>query len=70
MRDWKANPPETKEEGAECLLDMHRMGMEDAKAKYPELFAGAYVERRGNLIVHVYPDGHEDTFEFGVELIQ
>lgn len=68
-RDWKSQPPKTKEEGMECILDLHRKGMEAARQKHPEMFAGAYVERRWNILAHVYPDGHEDLFECGVELI-
>jgi len=66
-RDWKANPPKTREEGLEFLLDLHREGMDEANRKYG---FGGRVERRGNFIVHVYPDGAEDVFEMGAELIQ
>jgi hypothetical protein len=66
-RDWKTKPPKTKEEGLEFLVHLHRKGMEEANQKYGY---GGRVERRGNLIIHVYPDGTEDVYQMGAEFLQ
>jgi len=66
-RDWKANPPKTKEEGLQCIVDLHIAAMERANRNHG---FGGRVERRGNIIAHIYPDGHEDLFEMEAEMIQ
>jgi hypothetical protein len=66
-RDWKTNPPETKEEGMDCMFDLFKMGTEAANRTYG---FGARVERRGNIAAICYPDGTEDLYEIGADLIQ